>query len=1013
MPKSRWFIVLPSVLLALLLFKPVTVFIFEYYLSSLLETEVEVDSFDVLELQIQASIKEESNIANVKIFSLYPLQADIKYEGNADAFKVYHPLKAMTSLQGQLYYNGALKVDARLNALGAKIDVEVKEGVQGWDVLLEADDLDLAQLKDENNLPFELSGIVDGNIDFHTAADSTVQITSNALTIKNQKIKDFILQLSRAERNLYAWALFDAEDIEYRGVWFHYDQNTTGFEGQVDLRHKAYNQELIINLEGEHNASALLAHADIGIENSHIDISDIVYDINRGDTRADLKIDINEIQKHRHLLTLLGLPLQGDVLAKAALDYKDKRLKADVDLQSLGAKLLLEHRDGHLQWKMQKLELSKLLSLIGKEEKFKAKIDSRGSFYKNRLDASVDAKHLSIEQNEIKNIQLSAKGPVDELEITLHAQSPYVTIEDSKVSIKDLSALELDAKVSTPYIADVIALKANALHSDAGNTFALKMISNAFDFVVPQANYRDSKLSGTIKSIIKPELSSLKESLHLDGNFSFDKVFKVEMESKDFGGELKASLIDKNIKVKGSSINLEKVLADLDQPTYARGEVDLEAQGTPEKMYFSVNSKHVGLIKQETGIDENLSADIEGEWSKDELILRPVLTNRYLDAGKGKIIIEFADKRLKADVPITIKKEKQKLELVTDTDVRFQDGIRAALSIGHQEDRFRLERLIYKDKKLKTDIKIDIKDLNNYKTISGENLYGPLIMAGKAVYEKNSPTLLLTSDTFDGELSVSLKDNNLIIDLDRLSAVKISGLLHEERRVQQGYLNGNVSYDLVKETGWTKLDAKAIKVQGIDIDSELKGLEDILGLNIFAFGDKLYSRTLKGANMNKHTAIKHMKLDLIITPEFVISKDLAMSTETYRFAINASVKHDGGIKAFEVAVLDRQGCPVIRQKLKGNIASPELVNSTGTAVILLGSAPKSVLKTGGKILDFGASVIDNSANFIWQKALRQDSKVTLIQDTMTEGYNVLSSGKDIIVSGECNVFYDGEVKHPQ
>jgi len=71
------------------------------------------------------------------------------------------------------------------------------------------------------------------------------------------------------------------------------------------------------------------------------------------------------------------------------------------------------------------------------------------------------------------------------------------------------------------------------------------------------------------------------------------------------------------------------------------------------------------------------------------------------------------------------------------------------------------------------------------------------------------------------------------------------------------------------------------------------------------------------------------------------------------------------------------------------------------------------LNTGGKILDAGAAAIDSTASFIWKKALRQNSKVTLLQDTLTKGANVFSLGKEILVSGECKPFYNGKVKHPK
>jgi hypothetical protein len=187
-----------------------------------------------------------------------------------------------------------------------------------------------------------------------------------------------------------------------------------------------------------------------------------------------------------------------------------------------------------------------------------------------------------------------------------------------------------------------------------------------------------------------------------------------------------------------------------------------------------------------------------------------------------------------------------------------------------------------------------------------------------------------------------------------------------------------------------------------------------LGLNIFAMGETLIKkRPWKGDDINLTTEISHAEFDVAITPELIISKDIAIATKNNRFAVNATVHHDGEIKNFEVAILDLQGCALLTQKLKGNISDPKLVGTEGTAVVILAQTPEQILKTGGKIIDAGTGIIDSAASFLWEKGLRQDSKVTLVSDTFSKGRNVFSSGKEILVSGKCTVYYNGKVQHPQ
>ena len=1014
MRKSLRYLTPLIALLILLLFKPVTVFILESYLSSLLETDVEVVEFHLLNLDLQATIKEKTNIANVKINSLYPLQADVSYQGNADAFQVYHPLKAKASLQGQVYYQDTLKVDAELIALGAKAIVGVNEDVQGWDVTVTASGLDLAHLKNENNLSIEMSGIVDGELDFHTHKDSTVRVSSDTFSIKNQSFRDFELQVSRAENELYAWTIFDAKDIDYRGAWFHYDQNSSRFDGKVDLVYKKNKMPFVVNLEGEHDSSVFLAQASFDTGNSRIDVKDIVYDINSSDVSATVDINIRAIEKHRYFLEAIGMGMQGDFLAESKLEYKDKALRANVDMQSLGGNLQLDYKDAHLQWQVKELELAKLLYLLSREEKIKAKIDTSGSFYKNELKARLNTKSLNMGKDEIKNINLTVKGPLKNLGATLHLETPYANIEKANINIRDLDTLKLDANVTTPYTTDDISVEVAASHLKDVSSFELNATSNEFVFFIPQADFKESKLDGKYQAMIEPKLSSLKERLHLNGEFSYDKVFKAEVISKDLDGELRASLKDKNIKVKASKVRLEKLLDNINQPAYARGEFDLNAQGDLDEIDFTLRAKHLTLDQKETGLDENLSCVITGKLSSEELLVWPNIQNRYLDTSNGDIKFQFTDKKLNMNLPLRVKKEKEKLDLLLSSNISLQKDIQAELLIKHKKNQLSLNKLIYKDQKLQTNITLNIKDLHVYKAVSGKELYGPLKMTGKAGYEENKPSFLLNTDSLGGKLNITLKENKLHIGLDRLSTMQIGRLLNgEEEQGNKGLFDGHVNYNFEKRLGLTKLDVRNMTIQGVDIDSELKGLQDAIGLNVFAMGNKLYRTSLKKNDLKVSTYIEHMKLDLNITPDLIVSEDIALATPEYRFAVNTNLKHDGEIKAFEVAVLDRQGCAVLTQKLKGNISSPELVDSKGTAVVLLGSAPEQILKTGGKILDLGSNIIDSSADFIWKKALRQDTNVTLVNDTMTQGFNVLSSGKDMVVSGECKVFYEGAVKHPQ
>ena len=86
-------------------FKPLLEFSLEKYLSSLLETEVVVKELNIFDLSVDTSIKQDENRALIKITSFSPLKADINYQGDIDAFSLYHPLHGKSNIDGNVSYD--------------------------------------------------------------------------------------------------------------------------------------------------------------------------------------------------------------------------------------------------------------------------------------------------------------------------------------------------------------------------------------------------------------------------------------------------------------------------------------------------------------------------------------------------------------------------------------------------------------------------------------------------------------------------------------------------------------------------------------------------------------------------------------------------------------------------------------------------------------------------------------------------------------------------------------------
>lgn len=1001
-------------LLALALFiKPLSTYLLQTYLSSFLQTPVKIQTFNLSARNIQASIKEDTNIANVKVNTFYPLDADIRFEGNIDAFKVYHPLKAKSELLGNVYYKDSLVVKAELFSMGAKARVTVTEEGEGWAVDANISHLDLEQLQIENNLSLHLSGLVDAELDLHSETNSFIKVISDNVTVNEKSFEDVSFEVKEIEDDIQAYAFFKAADLDYKGIWFNYSKDSGKFDGKVDLFHRAEKNPILIELEGEHNSSRLLAQVDATIAKSHINIKDIVYDLKTGETTAGLELDLHEIERHLFLLSLIGTDLQGDFSAKADLSYKDDAVVADLRTKSLGGDLSLSYKDEVLQWKAEKLSLSKVGHLFKIKEKLSADLNMQGSYRDNRLQGELASKLVEIDNTKIEDIKLKTLGSLEELEVQLQLKTEHTTIEKASVQIEDLKTLSLEANLSTPYTSAPISLEAKASYTKELSVLSLQGTSDEFRLTIPEASYKDGRLDGNYSAEIEPGLSALKERVHLNGDFSYEKAFQVLAATKDFGGLVKAELKGEVLKLDASKIKVKKLLRSLDQPIFARGKLDAKASGTFESIDFTLSSDRLHLNKDETGVDENLSALIKGRLSPSELRLWPVLTNRYLETDKGEIGFALADKKVDIRLPLKYKKEQERLSVVLKSRIELEEEIKADLVLKHLKDTMHFNNLRYKNKRLKTDLRLDIKELQIYNKISKQELYGPLAISGKFDHKDDKADLALMSESLGGRVDLRLKDKELLLNLQNLLAVKIGRMLKDKKGAKQGELNGRLQYNLESKKGGLELSASNIMMKGIDIDKSLKELNDILGLNIFSMGKTLVKkRTRKDDDLNLTTEISQAELDITITPELIISKDIAIATKHNRFAVNTSLKHDGEIQNFEVAILDLQGCAILTQKLKGNISDPELVHTRGTSVVILVQTPEQILKTGGKIIDAGAGIIDSATSLLWKKGLRQDSKVTLVKDTLSKGKNVFSSGKGMLVSGKCDVYYKGKVKHP-
>jgi len=832
-------------------FKPIAIFGIESYLCSLLETNVKVLDFEISKLNLRANIKNENNLAFVHISNIYPLQADFTYDGNADAFAVYHTIKADSKLSGTLYYKNFLNLHVDLSALGAKAKVEVQEEQKDWLVNADIKSLDLKKLQNENNRTEDISGIVNLNINFHTTKSSKLKITAPKISINQES--------------------FDNMTFEIEGVY-----NQSDFRTNFDTKFMGYK----------------------------IDAKNLRYSLKTHNTYIK-KLKIDDI-----------------TIKNLKIDFKDN------------------------------------------------KIFTNFSF-----------------------------------------EDKYLSSDDVFIKIIDLDKAQIKASLKTPYLKEIISLDSKIYYQKDKTTLNLNALSNEFNLSVPSAVYENSVFTAKYKAVVKPSISNLHEDVAMDGNLRYEKFLHVEVQSHSFDGLLRASLNDKKIKINAEKINIAKVLKQLKQKEYLSGKFNLEADGNFEKLDFIFKSDKLSLSKTEVGIDENLSCLVKGDINSKKLNLFSYVKNRYIESKKGQFSYIFENKDISLILPMIVDFKKNKFNIKLNAKANLLEDIKADLFLTHKNDFLSFRNIIYKENDIKTNINFFTKDLQYYQKVSGIELYGPFTFNGNLHFINEKIYASLKTDALKGNLHVDLKDKDLTINMKNISTNKFGSLVRKKALSNGGLINAKINYNLEREDGQTVINIKNTTIHGIDIDKKLKSYNDILGLNIYSMGKSLYLRSHINKKETKlSTFVKDIELDLEINKNNIISKDVAMSTQESRFAANAKIKRNGEIEELEVAILDEKGCAIIKQELSGQVSAPHLKSTKSTAVVIIGHAPSAILNTGGKIVNASANLVDSTASYIWKKALRRESEVTLVEDALKNGANIFSSGKDILVSGDCEVFYDGKVK---
>ena len=267
-----------------------------------------------------------------------------------------------------------------------------------------------------------------------------------------------------------------------------------------------------------------------------------------------------------------------------------------------------------------------------------------------------------------------------------------------------------------------------------------------------------NKLEGIIAKKLNGEFLT-------NGSFkSFNETIQIEGSSNIFEGitkyttEFKDSKIS-NIKFAIESAKLEKFLQVINEPIYATGDLNIQA-----------DIKNANLDK------------LEG-------VINSKITN-------GLVVNEVTNTIFKQDL-----KEKVNFDLYVDTDLIPNQAVSKAVletTLGNLTTKNSIYNL--KENAFNSDYLLNIPQLDKLKDVVKMSLKGKLDISGELYNKENSMSLNGKSDTLGGTFDFDFKNDKLNANLKNIDIQELTSML-DYSKIFDSKANFNLDYDLLTKKG--------------------------------------------------------------------------------------------------------------------------------------------------------------------------------------------------------------------
>jgi len=263
--------------------------------------------------------------------------------------------------------------------------------------------------------------------------------------------------------------------------------------------------------------------------------------------------------------------------------------------------------------------------------------------------------------------------------------------------------------------------------------------------------------------------------------------------------------------------------------------------------------------------------------------------------------------------------------------------------------------------------------------------------------------LQITTLSLGGNSKLSYEDNHFIIDLDSTELSSVERMLEKKPKkkkiVVKGTIDGTITYNLLNEKWQSELAIFDALINGVDVNDGVMFFNDAVGMNFV----KVFRRYLKNLDKStKQTSIKHFQINLSIDKhDMVTLHDIAFKTSHFRVAIFGAVNLDGEIAKLEVVLLDKRGCTIMKQEMKGNIEEPSFQKTT-VIVSIAKAVPSSFLGRGKRILGRTKKRVSSTM---------KKNNINLNNKIISKSGIIFKNATSKVIR-DPKVVYNGKVEHP-